>query len=163
MHTYRSRARPCTLALAGALVLGLAACSPAPKPPTMLALTIHGGAGQNPDAAGHATPVAVVLYPLAATGKFSTVDPYSLIAGARSALGADLAGPTERRIVAPGGTTIVRTKLPTNAQALGIAVMFRDISKAKWRYVVPLKPHKVNTMTLAIGGLGARLAVGKGG
>ena len=32
----------------------------------------------------------MVLYPLAATGKFSAADPYSLISGARGVLGSDL-------------------------------------------------------------------------
>lgn len=150
------------LVLGGALALGLAACSSGPKPPTMLSLTISGSAKQNPDPSGGATPVAVVLYPLAATGKFSSADPYSLISGARGVLGSDLAGPTERRIIAPGATATVKAKMPVTAQALGIAVMFRDISKAKWRYLAPLKQNKINKLTLKIARLTATLAAGKG-
>ena len=150
------------LLIGGALALGLASCAPAPKPPTTLSLTITGSARQNPDPSGAATPVAVVLYPLAATGKFSAADPYSLISGARGVLGSDLAGPTERRIIAPGATATVKAKMPVTAQALGIAVMFRDISKAKWRYLAPLKQNKINKLTLKIARLTATLAAGKG-
>ncbi|MDD2877798.1 MAG: type VI secretion system lipoprotein TssJ [Acidiphilium sp.] len=142
------------------LPLWLAACAgaPAPKPQATLALTIIGGANQNPDASGTAEPVAVRIYPLAAAGKFTAADPYSLMGDATALLGADLAGPSDQVIVAPGATAHVNRRLPGGAQSLGIVVLFQAIDKAQWRVLAPLVPNKPNTLTLRINGIAATLA-----
>ena len=44
----------------------------------MLTLTIKGTAEQNPDAAGHASPVAVRVYQLSGTAKFEQSDVFAL-------------------------------------------------------------------------------------
>jgi type VI secretion system protein VasD len=138
----------------------LAACggAPAPAAPTDLALTIIGGATQNPDGAGTAEPVAVRIYPLAASGTFSAADPYSLMGNATALLGADLAGPSDQVIVAPGATVHVDRRLPDAAQSLGIVVLFQAIDRAQWRVLAPIVAHKTNDVTLRINGLTAKLA-----
>jgi len=137
----------------------LAGCAaPPPKPPAVLALSIVGGAGQNPDPSGTAEPVAVRIYPLVAAGKFTAADPYTLMGNAAAVLGSDLAGPAEQVIVAPGATAHVTHKLPEQAQSIGIVVLFRAIDKATWRLVIPVKPHVENKLTLRIDGLTAKLA-----
>lgn len=142
-----------------ALPAVLAGCAaPPPKPPATLALTIIGGAGQNPDPSGTAEPVAVRIYPLVTAGKFAAADPYTLMGKATAALGSDLAGPAEQVIVAPGATAHVTHKLPGQAQSVGIVVLFRAIDKASWRLVVPVQPHVENALTLRIDGLTAKLA-----
>lgn len=142
--------------LAGAFMLS--GCgAPPPKPPATLALTIIGGATQNPDPSGTAEPVAVRIYPLVSAGKFKAADPYSLMGNATALLGADEAGPSDQEIVAPGKTVHVSHRLPDNAQSLGIIVLFRQIDKAQWRVVAPLQPHAANTLTLRIDGLAAKL------
>lgn len=147
------------LLLAMAATLALAGCgAPPPKPPATLALTIQGSTTQNPDPSGTAEPVAVRIYPLAATGKFQSADPYTLMGSATALLGADLAGPSDQTIVPPGKTVQIDRKLPPNAQALGIVVLFRAIDKAEWRLVAPLAPHAANTLNLRIEGVAAKLA-----
>ncbi|HEX7389983.1 MAG TPA: type VI secretion system lipoprotein TssJ [Acidiphilium sp.] len=129
----------------------------APPKPATLDLTVIGSANQNPDAAGTPEPVAVHFYPLAATGKFTTATPYALMGGATALLGADLAGPSDQVIVAPGATVTVKRSLPQGAQSLGVIVLFRSIETAHWRLTVPLKPHAPNPLTLRIDGITAKL------
>ncbi|MGC9271085.1 type VI secretion system lipoprotein TssJ [Acidiphilium sp.] len=138
----------------------LASCggAPPPRPPATLALTIVGGADQNPDPAGTAEPVAVRIFPLAASGKFTAADPYSLMANATGVLGPDLAGPSDQVIVAPGATAHVDQRLPDAAQSLGVIVLFQSINQAQWRVLTPLTPHQPNVLTLRINGLAAKLA-----
>jgi type VI secretion system protein VasD len=142
-----------------ALPLLLAACggTPPPPQPTTLALTIIGGATQNADATGTAEPVAVRIYPLAASGKFNAADPYSLMSHASTVLGTDLAGPSDQVIVSPGATVHLDRRLPDGAQALGIAVLFRAIDQAQWRLLAPLTPHKPNDLVLRLNGVTAKL------
>lgn len=135
----------------------LAGCGTPPPKPATLALTIIGGAHQNPDPSGAAEPVAVRVYPLATAGKFRTADPYTLLGKASSVLGTDLAGPAEETIVPPGKTIGLSHQLPAEAQSLGIVVLFREIDKAQWRLVAPVKPHAKNSLTLRIDGLDAKL------
>jgi type VI secretion system protein VasD len=144
------------------LPLVLSACggAPAPKPPATLALTIMGGATQNPDGSGTAEPVVVRVYPLASSGKFSAADPYSMMGNATTLLGTDLAGPADQVIVAPGATVKVDQRLPDGAQALGIVVLFRSIDQAHWRVLTPLVANQTNKLTLRIDGLTATLVPG---
>lgn len=140
----------------------LAGCgAPPPKPPSVLKMTIIGGATQNPGPDGTAEPVAVRIYPLVTAGKFSAADPYTLMGKATSLLGSDLAGPAEQKIIAPGATIHLTHKLPDRAQSLGVVVLFRAIDKATWRLVAPVKPHADNLLTLRIDGLTAKLAPSK--
>ncbi|MCF3948497.1 type VI secretion system lipoprotein TssJ [Acidiphilium sp. AL] len=143
--------------LAAPLLLAGCGGAPPPKPAATLDLTVIGSATQNPDASGTAEPVAVRIYPLTATGKFMTADPYSLMDNAASLLGADLAGPSDQVIVAPGATVGVKRRLPPGAQSLGIVVLFRAIDRAQWRLVAKLAPHGPNPLILRIDGIAAKL------
>lgn len=138
----------------------LAACGGAPPPPqpTTLALTIIGGPTQNPGPNGAAQPVAVRIYPLAASGKFNAADAYSLMGNATTLLGTDLAGPSDQVIVSPGVTVKIDHALPSAAQKLGIVVLFQSINQAHWRVLAPIASHKTNTLTLRIDGLTATIA-----
>jgi type VI secretion system protein VasD len=143
------------------LAAPLAACGgpkppPPPPPPPELDLTIQGGADQNPDPSGQATPVAVKLFQLAGTGRFESTDAYALAGNAESVLGDELLG-AEQVIVAPGETrTLMRAPKP-GAQFLGVAVLFRDIDHATWRALAPIAPHGPTKLVLRISGLNATL------
>jgi type VI secretion system protein VasD len=143
--------------ISGALLLTLAACGGAP-PPAVLTLNIVGSAGQNPDPAGHGTAVAVQLYQLAATGKFQSIDVYSLMSKEAEVLGGDEMGSSEQFLVSPGQSVTQTRPLKPTVTAVGLAVLFRDINHSTWRLVAPVAASGPSVVTLQINGLTATIA-----
>ena len=111
-------------------------CAPAPPPPpAVLTLSVMGGADQNPDPQGQPTPVEVRVYQLAGTAQFEQrrrVRPDRARAGRPWA---PTASARRRFIVAPGETHDVTHELKPGVQAIGVAVLFRDIDHAQWRAI----------------------------
>lgn len=143
-----------------AMPAALAACAappPPPPPPPVLDLTLAAGPDQNPDPAGHPTSVAVRLYQLAGTGRFERADVFALTEREAQTLGDQSLG-SEEIILKPGETQKVNRELKPGVQALGVAVLFRDIDRAHWRAITPVAPHGPTHLNLKITGVTATLA-----
>ena len=152
MDAAMKRAAAC-LAL---LILGLSGCASAPPPP-VLALTITGSAGQNPDTAGQGNAVAVNLYQLTATGRFMSSDFYSLTGQEAATLGTDEAGSSEQFLLTPGQSLTEKRSLKPSVVAVGFAVLFRDINHSTWRLVAPVAARGTTNVSLHINRLTATL------
>jgi type VI secretion system protein VasD len=142
-----------------AVPAALAACAapPPPPPPPVLDLTIAAGPDQNPGPGGHPTSVAVRLYQLAGTGRFERADVFALTEREAQTLGDQSLG-SEEIILKPGENRKVNRELKPGVQALGVAVLFRDIDRAHWRAVSPVAPHGPTRLNLTITGVTATLA-----
>ena len=137
--------------LPGLLLWPLARCGAPPPPPAVLTLIIQGGADQNPDASGHAAPVAIRLYQLVTSTSFERADFFALTEREQATLGQDSAG-SEEVLLAPSEPQVIRRELKKNVTALGVAVLFRDIDHAKWRAVAPLAASGPTHLTLTLSG-----------
>jgi len=133
----------------------LARCSPAPKPPPVLTLTMVGSADQNLDPGGKAAPIAIKVYQLTATAKFASSDWTSLTEGEQTTLGQDEAAPSQQFVVAPGETQTQTFTLKTGVQNIGIVALYRDIDHAQWRAMAPAADSGPTNLTLNI----AKLAI----
>jgi type VI secretion system protein VasD len=153
MNAVLNRAAACFVLLA----LGLTGCASPPPPPPVLALTITGSAGQNPDTSGQGNAVAVNLYQLTATGKFMSADFYSLTGQEATTLGTDEAGSSEQFLLTPGQSLTETRSLKPSVVAVGFAVLFRDINHSTWRLVAPVAASGTTTVSLHINGLTATL------
>jgi type VI secretion system protein VasD len=129
--------------------------TPLPLPAT-LDLRIIAGADQNPDASGHATPVAIRVYQLADANAFERADVFALTEREAATLGAAGLGMTEI-VVAPGEQHTVASDLKPGTAVIGIAVLFRDIDHAVWRVDAAAAPHGPVRLTLRTAGLTASL------
>jgi type VI secretion system protein VasD len=133
----------------------LAQCGPKPKPPAVLTLTMVGGADQNPDPSGKAAPVAVKVYQLSATAKFSSSDWTALTEQEAHTLGLEEAAPSQQFVVAPGETQTQTITLKLGVTNIGIVALYRDIDHAQWRAVAPAADSGPINLTLNI----AKLAI----
>jgi type VI secretion system protein VasD len=133
-----------------ALVCCLAGCAPPPPPPPVLTLNIIGSAGQNPNASGQGTTVAVQLYQLSATGKFQSVDVYRLMSQEAAVLGTDEACASEQFLLAPGQKLSETRSLKPGVTAIGLAVLFQDINHSTWKLVAPVAANGPSVVTLRI-------------
>ena len=125
---------------------------PAPKPPPVLSLLITGGADQNPDAAGRASPVAVRVYQLSGTAKFEQTDVFALKDREALTLGTESQG-SQEFLIAPGEKRTVSIALKPLVSAIGVAVMYRDIDHAAWRAARPANPHGQTKLSASVGRL----------
>jgi type VI secretion system protein VasD len=133
----------------------LAHCGPSPKPPAVLTLTMVGGADQNPDPGGKPAPLAIKVYQLAATAKFSSSDWTALTEQEQVTLGLEEAVPSQQFVVAPGETQTQTITLKMGVTNIGIVALYRDIDHAQWRAMAPAADSGPTKLTLNI----AKLAI----
>jgi type VI secretion system protein VasD len=138
-------------------LLALASCGSPPPPPPVLTLTIKGGADQNPDTAGRASPVAVRVYQLSGTAKFEQTDVFALKDSETKTLGSESAAGSQEFLIAPGDTKKVTIDLKPMVSAIGVAVMYRDIDNAKWRATAPAAAHGPTELSASVGKLALTL------
>ena len=126
-----------------------------PSRPPVLTLTMVGSADQNPDPGGKAAPVAVKVYQLTATAKFSSSDWTALTEQEPQTLGLEEAAPSQQFVVAPGETQTQTIELKMGVPNIGVVVLFRDIDHAQWRAMAPAADSGPTKLTLTI----AKLAI----
>jgi type VI secretion system protein VasD len=136
--------------------LALAQCGAPPKPPAVLTLVMIGGADQNPDASGKPAPVAVRIFQLTATAKFERADVFALTEHEQQTLGQDDAG-SQEFVLSPSETQTKTFELKPGVQAVGVAVLYRDIDQAQWRADAPVASSGPTKLALAVGRLAISL------
>jgi len=144
-------------ALLGLFVLLVVTAAAPPPPPAVLTLTIVAGADQNPDPAGRPAPVAVRLFELNGTAKFERADVFALTEHEQQTLGEEGQG-SEEFVLRPGETRTITRELKKGVQFVGIAVLFRDIDRSRWRAVAQVGVSGPTKLALRINGLSATLA-----
>lgn len=144
-------------ALLGAPLLLQSCGGKEPPPPPVLELMLIGGANQNADSTGKASPIAMRLYELTGTARFERADAFALIERDRVTLMADSAV-SEEFVIAPGeARPLVHALLPTT-QFVGIIAIFRDIDRAVWRVSAPVARNGVTKLVVRTEALKVTLA-----
>ena len=129
---------------------------PPPPPPPVLELTVSGSADQNLGADGTPRPVAVHLYQLAATDKFTNADGFAWVEHEQSTLGADELSSSEF-VLKPSEKQEIKQDLKPGTKALGVAVWFYDINNAQWRASAPVAANGTTKLVLNVGKLSVSL------
>jgi type VI secretion system protein VasD len=133
------------------LAIFLTGCAgPQAKPPTVAEIRFVAVPNLNPGITGDAAPLVVRVYELAASGAFSNSDFFALFDGDQGALGADMLGRDELRLI-PGAQQSFKKTLQPGTRHLGIMAAYREIDQVRWRQVVPVKPEKINKFTVSLG------------
>ena len=138
----------------------LAGCAAQPPPPAVLTLTIEAGKDQNPDQAGQASPVAIHIYLLTSSARFERAEVFALLERERETLGDELSA-SETIVLAPGESKSVTRVLKPGVQAVGIAVVFREIDRASWRATAPVAASGPSAFRLRTEGVAVRLVPAK--
>lgn len=144
-------------ALLALVALFAAVAAAPPPPPAVLTLTIIAGPDQNPDPSGRPAPVAVRLFELNGTAKFERADVFALTEREQQTLGNEGQG-SEEFVLRPGETRSVTRELKKGVQFVGVAVLFRDIDRSRWRAIAPVGVSGPTKLTLRINGITAALA-----
>jgi len=144
-------------ALLGLFALLVVTAAAPPPPPAVLTLTIIAGADQNPDPTGHPAPVAVRLFELNGTAKFERADVFALTEHEQQTLGEEGQG-SEEIVLRPGETRTITRELKKGVQFVGVAVLFRDIDRSRWRAIAQVGMSGPTKLALRINALSATLA-----
>lgn len=137
-------------ALIGATALAaLQGCGGTPPPPSV-ALTLKAAADVNADASGTPLPVAVRIFGLTSSARFSAADAYSLIDRESAVLG-DEGRRVEALSLRPGETKTLTMVMKPDVRFLGVAALFHDIDRARWRALTPIAPSGLTTLVLLVG------------
>jgi type VI secretion system protein VasD len=126
--------------------LSIAACSSPPKP-TTVAATLQAGAAVNPDLRKRASPIVIRLYELKSAAAFEAADFVSLFERDQATLAAEMAG-REEFILRPGESKPWQKTLAPDTKFIGVLAAFRDIERARWKSIVPVKPNAKNQISI---------------
>ena len=135
--------------LAGAALvalLTLASCASPPKP-TLVAATLQAGAASNPDVRKRASPLVVRVYELRSAASFESADFVSLYERDQATLAAEMIG-REEFVLRPGESRNWDKVAAPDTKFIGVMAAFRDIERARWKSIVPIKPGVKNTLTI---------------
>ncbi len=134
------------LAIAAALAV---ACSSAPKPPppTVVAATVSTAADVNPDTARRASPLVLRFYELSSRATFEAADFVSLFERDKQVLAGEMLS-REEWIMAPGEKRPWNKNLAPDTRFIGVTAAYREIERANWRLVVPVKQQATNAITI---------------
>lgn len=126
---------------------GLTGCS-GPRPAVVAAIVgpketrlngaVAATADVNPDLRRRPSPVLLRLYELKAVAAFNASDFMSLFQRDQAELGADLLA-REEFILQPGESRKLDRSLNAQTQFVGVFAAFRDIDRARWRVVEPVR------------------------
>ncbi|MFM2053602.1 MAG: type secretion system lipoprotein TssJ [Pseudomonadota bacterium] len=106
--------------------------------PTTLVLQVAAAADANPDARRRPSPLVMRLYELSGRAQFDTADFIALFERDRETLGAEMLGKDEW-VLAPGAARTVERRLAPEARLIGLVAGYRDLERAQWRLVVPVR------------------------
>jgi len=134
-----------SMLMAPALAL-MASCGSAPA---AVDLTVKASPDLNRNQAGAPLSVAVRLYSLSDRGRFASADVYALMTHERAVLGQEVAG-SDEIVVRPGETRKVAITPKPGVRYLGVAVLFHDIDRARWRAIAPIAASGQTRLVLAI-------------
>jgi type VI secretion system protein VasD len=143
------------LLLAAPAVLLVEGCG-GPPPPAVVDLTIRANPDINPNPAGTPVSVAVRLFSLSASGRFSSADVFSLMQREAAVLGTESMG-SEEVVVRPGETRKVNLSPKPGTRFIGVAVLFRAIDSAQWRAIAPIAESGLTRLQLTLSGNQATL------
>jgi type VI secretion system protein VasD len=149
------RRSPWRLVFAAATAACFAACGtkvvlpppPPPPKPTIVNLELKAQNNLNPDLRGRPSPLLVRIYELATPAGFEALPFDALQADDTAGLKPDLVDKREQ-VIAPGATVASSLK-PTDAvKFIGVFASFRDLERARWRAVVPVKGNVTQRIEL---------------
>jgi len=130
------------------LVVVLAACAgPPPPKPTVVAATLQASANVNPDARKRASPLVVRIYELKSSAAFDAADFLSLYERDQATLAAEM-GAREEFTLRPGDSQPWEKTVGPEVRFIGVIAAFRDIERARWKALVPVKANLRNVVTI---------------
>jgi type VI secretion system protein VasD len=141
-----SSRRAVLCAAAAVAVTALPGCS---SSPAVLTADIVVGAGVNPDVRKRPSPVVVRIFELKAPAQFESADFVSLFEKDQAVLGGDLIG-REEMVLRPGENKTLTKTLSPDTKFIGVMAGFREIERARWRAVVPVRAGKKNPVTITL-------------
>ena len=130
-----------------AFIVMLAACAAAPPKPTVVAATLQASANVNPDARKRASPLVVRIYELKSSAAFDAADFLSLYERDQATLAAEM-GAREEFMLRPGDNKPWEKTVGPDVRFIGVIAAFRDIERARWKALVPVKANARNIVTI---------------
>jgi type VI secretion system protein VasD len=133
--------------LALAALLALAGCAAGPPKPTSVKVTLQASPTMNPDARKRASPLVVRVYELKSTAAFDAADFLSLYERDQATLAAEMAG-REEFTLRPGESRPWEKIVGPEVRFIGVMAAYRDIERARWKTVIPIKTSAKNVITI---------------
>ena len=130
-----------------AAVLALAGCAAGPPKPTSVKVTLQASATVNPDARKRASPLVVRVYELKSSAGFDAADFLSLYERDQTTLAAEMLG-REEFTLRPGESRPWEKIVGPEVRFIGVMAAYRDIERARWKTLIPIKPNLKNVITI---------------
>jgi len=124
----------------------------------MVSVSLHAGERLNPDPSGRPSPLVVRIYELRGRTAFESADFIGLYEKDADLLRADLVKKQQWH-VQPGQTLEVAAhEVPNDVAFVAVFAAYRDLERANWRAVVPVKAQYGNTLLVQLDDLRVQIA-----
>lgn len=151
MHTRTIDWKFPALILALLFLAGGCARDKAPDP-SPVSLELSAATDANPDRNERPSPVLVRVYELRSPGAFETADFFAMLEQDKAVLGGEMVNSWEFQLD-PGESTRLDASFQASSGFIGVFAAFRDIERAQWRAVSPIRPGRENEMAVTVGRL----------
>ncbi len=123
---------------------------------TRLGGVVQASTDVNPDLRRRPSPILLRLYELKAAAVFSNLDFMSLFQRDQAELGADVVA-REEFILQPGESRKLDRTVDAQARFVGVFAAYRDLDRARWRALAPLKVGASQTWEIKADALGVSI------
>ena len=140
-------------ALIAALAFLVAGCARDKAPdPSPVALELTASTAANPDRNDRPSPILVRVYELRSPGAFETADFFAMLEQDQAVLGGEMVNSWEFQLD-PGESTTLDATFQASSGFIGVFAAYRDIERAQWRAVAPIRPGRDNVLAVDLGRL----------
>ncbi|HHM05126.1 MAG TPA: type VI secretion system lipoprotein TssJ [Gammaproteobacteria bacterium] len=155
----KRRLCPVRLFIVLTLALGLGACGAKLFGPsaTRLIYEIESSPELNPNAEGRPSPLVVRFYELSDTEEFERKDFFAIYEHESATLGKYLLAREEMEFQ-PGDRREFKREAKPQTRYIGAIAAFRDLDHARWRAIVPVRPHKKTRLFINLGRLSVTMS-----
>jgi len=151
MHTHPNGWKFAAMILALAFLLAGCARDKAPDS-SPVALELAASTAANPDRNDRPSPILVRVYELRSPGAFETADFFAMLEQDQAVLGGEMVNSWEFQLD-PGESTTLDATFQASSGFIGVFAAFRDIGRARWRAVSPIRTGRDNELAVTVGKL----------
>lgn len=148
MQTHSIDWKIAALVLSLVCLLGGCARDKAPDP-SPVALSLSASTDANPDRNDRPSPVLVRVYELRSPGTFETADFFAMLEQDQAVLGGEMVNSWEFQLD-PGESTALDATFQASSGFIGVFAAYRDIERAQWRAVAPIRAGRENEMAVTV-------------
>ena len=120
--------------------------------PSPVTLQLSASTDANPDRNNRPSPILIRVYELRSQGAFETTDFFAMLEQDQAVLGGEMINRWEFQLD-PGESMTLDASFHATSGFIGVLAAYRDIERAQWRAIAPIRSGRENKLSVSAGRL----------